>query len=615
MGCSSSAPHVDLVDGASTTSTFGAITKTAGASAGIRFGVHRIAKTIEKNGKDQDRYAFLLRERKNPEGGDASTASSKWNPETGGSFALGIFDGHGESPKAADLAAGRLLSSVFEKHFRSEEAKSVSNEPESPLPKPGSMKRSASMEELRQFSGFSSPSSLVRNPAAEADMRSPSSNTRCEQSEDSKLVEFQELDLIIDAFREALVPFLTAGEAQKGETIMTQGEAGNYVLFLSEGCLDITVNETLVGTESAGAIIGEIALLKTCQRTATVKCQTETASYWLLSRTDWESVLGLDPRFDAVRQTLSDLADDRLGCTAFLHRLRPLAPLTPVANPQEQGESTPRKGTKLTVNTQVEKSIYAVASAPVQSDFPSPTDAVISRAFVDVDSDIRSRWSNERTGTTATVLILSPISSSAGDLTSPDDCGEAKWNATIAWAGDSRAVMMLPSKDTGKLSSKFVQITRDHHVKSEEERTRIMNASSSEVRLSPAGKRSTTIAKRVSESGQKGPEAVLNEENGVSLMVTRSLGDPYGSAAVIPHPQIIRPRSPNLGIGVPRGTRFILASDGLWDVMSSENAANHIRKVSDPLKAAGKLAAIAQNRWMNTLRRIDDIAVSVIDLV
>ena len=117
-------------------------------------------------------------------------------------------------------------------------------------------------------------------------MRSPSSNTRCEQSEDSKLVEFQKLDLIIDAFREALVPFLTAGEAQKGETIMTQGEAGNYVLFLSEGCLDITVNETLVGTESAGAIIGEIALLKTCQRTATVKCQTETASYWLLSRTD-----------------------------------------------------------------------------------------------------------------------------------------------------------------------------------------------------------------------------------------------------------------------------------------------------------------------------------------
>ena len=65
---------MDLVDGASTTSTFGAITKTAGASAGIRFGVHRIAKTIEKNGKDQDRYAFLLRERKNPEGGDASAS-------------------------------------------------------------------------------------------------------------------------------------------------------------------------------------------------------------------------------------------------------------------------------------------------------------------------------------------------------------------------------------------------------------------------------------------------------------------------------------------------------------------------------------------------------------
>ena len=362
-----------------------------------------------------------------------------------------------------------------------------------------------------------------------------------------------------------------------------------------------------MGTQEAGAIIGEIALLKTTERTATVVCKSSVVSFWVLSRGDWEAVLGLDKRFDAVRRRLSDLADDRLGCTAFLERLKPSEP------PKAGGDAQARMPQHLVVDTtHVEVDLIGVASPPTppcQGQFPRPTDATISRAFVDVDLEIRREWPQMRTGTTATVLILSPRSKQ--DAKNCIECDT--WNATLAWAGDSRAMMILPSDD-GKLSSEFIEVTKDHNVDSEDERNRIMKTSLAEKRMSPGRKSSTAIRRRESATGQKGPIAVMNDENGVSLRVTRSLGDPYASAAVIPHPQINRPSASANSVGVPRRTRFIVASDGLWDVMKSESAVALCRSVSDPSKAAEKLARIAADRWRYE-RKVDDVVVAVIDLV
>jgi hypothetical protein len=253
----------------------------------------------------------------------------------------------------------------------------------------------------------------------------------------------------------------------------------------------------------------------------------------------------MDGRFEAVRQHLSDLADDRLGCTAFLERLRPTSPAVretrsplppppPLAPPSAEGKEEPHTAPPL---------------------FPRPTDAAVSSAYVDVDEDIRGKWPAMRTGTTATCVILSPAATPRNNSTTTVAAAAAAprlWDATIAWSGDSGAIAIMPSlppppplpgQQRGKqpqqqppqqqqpqqhrprLSAKHLRLTRDHHVTSAEERLRIMNASSNERRMNPS-KSFTHIQKRVSGNGHAvGPEAVMNAESGVSLMVTRSLGD------------------------------------------------------------------------------------------
>lgn len=87
-----------LADGEWRTSTRNVVTTTEGATEKIRFGIHRIAKTM-KPGKHQDRFSFLMREEKTTNiDGDVVTSRSH---RSGGAFAVGVYDGHGESPNAA----------------------------------------------------------------------------------------------------------------------------------------------------------------------------------------------------------------------------------------------------------------------------------------------------------------------------------------------------------------------------------------------------------------------------------------------------------------------------------------------------------------------------------
>ena len=56
-----------------------------------------------------------------------------------------------------------------------------------------------------------------------------------------------------------------------------------------------------------------------------------------------------------------------------------------------------------------------------------------------------------------------------------------------------------------------------------------------------------------------------------------------------------------------------MASDGLWDMVTSANATKLVRGIADPLKAAEKLANVAHSRWLRK-GRLDDIVVAVVDL-
>jgi len=117
--------------------------------------------------------------------------------------------------------------------------------------------------------------------------------------------------------------------------------------------------------------------------------------------------------------------------------------------------------------------------------------------------------------------------------------------------------------------------------------------------------------------GGKGPlslkvkrQASSRIVDGPSTLVTRSIGDWDSSRACIPHPDIHR-------FEVPSGThaRIVLASDGLWDFVTHERAAELVAAARSARKAADRLVSLAEVRSKAKFNRLkDDTTVIVVDL-
>lgn len=117
------------------------------------------------------------------------------------------------------------------------------------------------------------------------------------------------------------------------------------------------------------------------------------------------------------------------------------------------------------------------------------------------------------------------------------------------------------------------------------------------------------IGRRASPDGQLiGPVALFGVSN-VSITMTRSIGDKYAARSCKCIPDITE-----VCVRSDEHARFIQASDGLWDVMTSQRAANLIRGVTDPVKASLLLAVKARSIREGRMMKIDDITVLVIDV-
>ncbi len=126
---------------------------------------------------------------------------------------------------------------------------------------------------------------------------------------------------------------------------------------------------------------------------------------------------------------------------------------------------------------------------------------------------------------------------------------------TTAHAGDSRVIRIRP---TGSDS-----LTRDHRIEAPDERARVLRM-----------------------GGELDPPYVVRGDRG--LMMTRSLGDRwFRPVGVIAEPEVGRH-----AVGAD-DVALVAATDGLWDVLSVEDAARVVRPAATAAAAARALVAAA----------------------
>jgi len=102
-----------------------------------------------------------------------------------------------------------------------------------------------------------------------------------------------------------------------------------------------------------------------------------------------------------------------------------------------------------------------------------------------------------------------------------------------------------------------------------------------------------------------------NPGESISTATTRAIGDWDGSRAQVPHPEILRFKVPTGGC-----MRAVLASDGLWDLMTPDEASDKaLCRARDAQACANQLRDLARdrsNQRFNALK--DDITVLVVEL-
>lgn len=114
----------------------------------------------------------------------------------------------------------------------------------------------------------------------------------------------------------------------------------------------------------------------------------------------------------------------------------------------------------------------------------------------------------------------------------------------------------------------------------------------------------------VVQTRRKSPGGVAAPGAPVSTCVTRSIGDWDGSRALVPAPELHR-----FTVGTAAWVRVVIASDGLWDLVTSKEAAHTLRTHATPQAAAARLVRMARDRSLNRFGLLkDDTTVLVVEL-
>jgi len=160
----------------------------------------------------------------------------------------------------------------------------------------------------------------------------------------------------------------------------------------------------------------------------------------------------------------------------------------------------------------------------------------------------------------------------------------------IANCGDSRAVLGV-ALASGGIASRDLSI--DQTPFRDDERERLIEAG---ARILP-----------LPFSEEDPPLVYLKQLPIPGTAFTRSIGDlMVKNIGVVATPELIEHQ-------ISEDDSFVvIASDGIWDFITSQEACEIVQQCRNPLQAAHKLISTAWDRWVQWDDRIDDITVTVI---
>eukprot|EP01041_Mallomonas_annulata_P011254 gene11254-23547_t len=162
---------------------------------------------------------------------------------------------------------------------------------------------------------------------------------------------------------------------------------------------------------------------------------------------------------------------------------------------------------------------------------------------------------------------------------------------TVANIGDSRAIII--SKVYGKYKARALSI--EHKPEIDEEKERIL----------AAGGRVFGIKY---PDGILGPQRVWKGDADLpGLAMSRSIGD----SIIHQNGVISTPTFMEHEINPREDIALVIASDGLWNVLSDNEIVRHVTSSREPSAAVGLLLRESHNQWVKSADSIDDTTIAV----
>ena len=86
-------------------------------------------------------------------------------------------------------------------------------------------------------------------------------------------------------------PHVQAVEYNAGEVLMRQGDPGEFMLLISDGSVDIYRNEVRLTSRGTGDVVGLMALMEGCPRSATVVAGKKGAQAFKIDEAAWGNIM------------------------------------------------------------------------------------------------------------------------------------------------------------------------------------------------------------------------------------------------------------------------------------------------------------------------------------